>query len=165
MLLAYYFAPQQKYVQQRCEFLTSFLSLAFFAASTLLLPPFNVSTPHQRLISLPPTYKNDWKTATRFPVGSEFIGGVIDNQIILWGGNQIQEDGRGYFLPTNVVYSFTPSQSGNAEGGWKRMPATGDVHPARTGAASATINGKIYLYGGSGTNSRLIAPLFTLSWK
>ena len=69
--------------------------------------------------------------------------------LVLWGGGQKQEDGKIYFLPADVVYKFTPPrQSGNREGAWNKMAATGDIHPGKTRAASTVLNNLIYLFGG-----------------
>ena len=92
---------------------------------------------------MPPIYKDGWQSAIRWPVSQSFVGGVIDDQLLLWGGYQIQEkDSYWTYPPNNFVYSFTLNE------GWRRINATGDVHLGHMWAASTAINGLIYIFGG-----------------
>ena len=97
-----------------------------------------------------PKYRGDWESATRFPVGLRFVGGVIGSKLVLWGGTQRQQqDGEKQLLPSNFVYTFIPpGLSDNAKGAWKKIPKIGDVHPNRNKAAFTTLNNLIYIFGG-----------------
>ena len=108
-----------------------------------------------RLLSLPPIFEENWDNATQFPVGYDFIGGILNNKLVLWGGLQKQRNTKEYLLPANVVYSFTPpGPRSNAEGTWEKTLATGNVHPGRASAAFTVLNNLVYILGGQYKNER-----------
>ena len=102
---------------------------------------------------------------TRFPVGVDFVGGIIHEKLVLWGGTQIQTTGSGRhrYLPTEFVYIYAPGENGYSEGKWERINATGAIHPGKTRAAFTVLNDLIYIIGGNEGKSIPCNAISTLS--
>ena len=68
--------------------------------------------------------------SAQFPGGIEFAVGAVGDEVIVWGGGQRQRSGAIKVLPKRFVHSFKPNRSnGKIAGNWRRMEATGDLHP------------------------------------
>ena len=104
----------------------------------------------QRLIKLPPIFEEErWiKPRAQFPVGADFVGGVINGKLVLWGGTQKELNGKLNYLPTNVVYTYTPGQSGDKTDKWESITVVGYEHPGKARAGFTVLNDLIYLIGG-----------------
>ena len=100
-----------------------------------------------RLIASPPILKKSWEKSRtpRFPGGRFFVAEILENRVLVWGGDQKQEDGSWRDLPSDVVYSFQPPKDGKSEGVWTVMAATGNIHPVSWGCASTVNAGILYI--------------------
>ena len=123
---------------------------SFHLGSTQACPPVLFQIP------LIPTFDEDWHNQTRLPIGESFVGGVIGNRIVLWGGLQAQGN-----LPTNVIYTFTPFSG--ADGMWKKIQTIGDVHRGFRRPAFMVLRNLIYIFGGTDVNRHRVEDISTLS--
>ena len=101
-----------------------------------------------------------YNTKKRFPIGVGFAAGSLDEQIIIWGGFQSQDNNDNFLrLPINNVYSLKVSRSrlendprsSSGDGltaSWTWMKATGAIHNGYIYMASAVCEGKLYIHGG-----------------
>ena len=135
-------------------FLKLVLSHSFHSGSTQACPPVLSQIP------LIPTFDEDWHNQTRLPIGESFVGGVIGNRIVLWGGLQVQRR-EWIHLPTNVIYTFTPFSG--ADSMWKKMRTTGDVHRGFRRPAFMVLRNLIYIFGGTDVIRHRVEDISTLS--
>ena len=115
----------------------------------------------RRFIPLPPKYESDWDSVTHFPVGTWFVGGVIGEELILWGGIQDQSKENPFehlLLNPDWVYSFHVGR-----GKWRKMAARGDIHRGTLNAGHVVYGDLVYIFGGSECNWDLVNDISTLS--
>ena len=84
----------------------------------------------------------------------------IGGQAIIWGGRQRQPESYITFLPSNVVYSYSPTSE---SGVWQVMEATGSIHPGVWMNAFAVLNSKIVIFGGENERKSPTNAISTLS--
>ena len=96
-----------------------------------------------RTIHSPTVSKDEWESATRWPVGSEFIAQLVDREIFVWGG--CQQPSYGYaLLPRDAIFAFHIDTES-----WRKMKAAGDIPRHSRKCASVLLDETVFVFGGS----------------
>ena len=81
--------------------------------------------------------------APSFPGGAAFTIGVVQGNIIIWGGCQMQEDGIYTSLPMNKIHIFDLKTCI-----WKSETTSGEIHAFYNDTVGVVLNDKLYVFGG-----------------
>ena len=118
-------------------------------------------------LDAPTALEGDWPSAEHFLGGSGIIADILDGKLVVWGGEQQQDDRSIKALPNEAVYTYDLAhqsfRDGNITGTWKRMMATGRVHSSSIHATSVLCDNILYIFGGKKGDSELTDYLSTLS--